>query len=99
MNAGELISDDMVESVVRNRLDDHDWNYGFVIDGFPRNGPQAEFFLESYDIDGVLHLEMPDAEVHRRGVNRRADRESGGLGKRGDLGGGRLLKKKKKDTQ
>src|SRR3712207_2116904 len=71
MAAGELIGDDLVESVVRRRLDEHDWNYGFVIDGFPRNGRQAEFFLESYDIDGVIHLDMPDEEVRRRVLNRR----------------------------
>jgi adenylate kinase len=71
MTAGELISDDLVESVVRDRLDQHDWNYGFVIDGFPRNGRQAEFFMESFDIDGVIHLEIPDDEVRRRVLSRR----------------------------
>ena len=71
MNAGDLVGDDLVESVVRGRLDQHDWNYGFVIDGFPRNGRQAEFFMESYDIDGVIHLEIPDAEVRRRVLSRR----------------------------
>jgi adenylate kinase len=71
MTAGDLIGDDVVESVVRGRLDQHDWNYGFVIDGFPRNGPQAEFFMESYDIDGVIHLEIPDDEVRRRVLSRR----------------------------
>jgi adenylate kinase len=57
--------------VVRERLDRHDWNYGFVVDGFPRNGRQAEFFLESYDIDGVVHLDLPDEEVRRRVLARR----------------------------
>ncbi|WP_433826054.1 adenylate kinase family protein [Actinoplanes sp. CA-015351] len=71
MAAGELVDDDLVESVVRRRLDDHDWNYGFVIDGFPRNGRQAEFFMESYDIDAVIHLELPDDEVRRRVLSRR----------------------------
>ncbi len=71
MTAGELVSDDLVESVVRARLDQHDWNYGFVVDGFPRNGRQAEFFMESYDIDGVIHLELPDDEVRRRVLSRR----------------------------
>ncbi|WP_250037207.1 adenylate kinase family protein [Paractinoplanes maris] len=71
MTAGELVSDDLVESVVRERLDNHDWNYGFVIDGFPRNGRQAEFFMERYDIDGVIHLEIPDDEVRRRVLSRR----------------------------
>jgi len=71
MNAGELVSDDMVEAVVRERMEQHDWNFGFVIDGFPRNGRQAEFFMESYDIDGVIHLELPDEEVRRRVLSRR----------------------------
>ena len=66
MAAGELVSDDLVEGIVSDRLAQHDWNYGFIIDGFPRNAPQAEFFLESYDIDAVIHLDLPDAEVRRR---------------------------------
>ncbi|MBV8431532.1 MAG: nucleoside monophosphate kinase, partial [Solirubrobacterales bacterium] len=71
MAAGELVGDDLVESMVRSRLTEHDWNYGFIIDGFPRNGPQAEFFLETYDIDGVIVLDLPDSEVRRRVLNRR----------------------------
>ncbi|MFI7700168.1 adenylate kinase family protein [Nonomuraea sp. NPDC049480] len=69
--AGELVGDDLVEDVVRDRLQLHDWNFGFVIDGFPRNRRQAEFFLESYDIDGVIHLDLPDDEVRRRVLARR----------------------------
>ncbi len=71
MAAGELVGDDLVESVVRDRLTQHDWNYGFIIDGFPRNRRQTEFFLESYDIDGVIMLDLPDSEVRRRVLNRR----------------------------
>ena len=71
MKAGELVSDDLVESAVRGRLDQHDWNFGFVIDGFPRNVRQAEFFMETYDIDAVIHLTIPDDEVRRRVLSRR----------------------------
>src|SRR5579859_4036469 len=71
MAAGELVGDDLVESVVGDRLSQHDWNYVFIIDGFPRNARQAEFFLESYDIDGVIHLDLPDSEVRRRVLARR----------------------------
>ena len=53
----ELVGDDLVESVVRSRPTQHDWNYGFIIDGFPRDPRQAEFFLESYDIDSVIKLD------------------------------------------
>lgn len=77
MAAGELVNDDMVEAVVRDRLQQHDWNYGFIVDGFPRNPRQAEFFLESYDIDGVIHLDLPDEEVHRRVLARRLCRNCG----------------------
>src|ERR1039457_6300434 len=71
MAAGLLVGDDLVEGVVKQRLSEHDWNYGFVIDGFPRNQRQAEFFLESYDLDGVIHLDLPDSEVTRRVLARR----------------------------
>ncbi|MFD0689563.1 adenylate kinase family protein [Actinomadura fibrosa] len=71
MAAGELVGDDLVERIVRERLDQHDWNFGFIIDGFPRNRRQTEFFLESYDIDGVIHLDLPDGEVRRRVLARR----------------------------
>ncbi|MGI5414415.1 adenylate kinase family protein [Actinomadura luteofluorescens] len=71
MASGELVGDDLAESVVRDRLAQHDWNYGFVVDGFPRSRRQTEFFLESYDIDGVIHLDLPDEEVRRRVLARR----------------------------
>jgi len=71
MNAGQLVGDDLVESVVRQCLADHDWNFGFIIDGFPRNARQAEFFLETYDIDGVINLHLPDEEVMHRVLARR----------------------------
>ncbi len=69
--SGKLVDDDLVEAAVRANLEDHDWNYGFIVDGFPRNARQAEFFLERYDIDGVINLEMPDEEVSRRVLARR----------------------------
>jgi adenylate kinase len=71
MAAGLLVGDELVEGVVRDRLSQHDWNYGFILDGFPRNERQAEFFLESYDIDGVIYLDLPDSEVRRRVLARR----------------------------
>ena len=69
--AGELVGDDLAESVVQRRLAEHDWNFGFIIDGFPRSARQAEFFMEGYDIDAVIYLDLPDSEVQRRVLNRR----------------------------
>lgn len=68
---GQLVPDDVVEEVVKQRLEQHDWNYGFILDGFPRNARQAAFFLESYDINAVLLIEVPDAVVQERILNRR----------------------------
>jgi adenylate kinase len=68
---GELVPDEVVEEVMRDRLNQHDWNFGFILDGFPRNRNQAEFFLESYDIDAVLQIEVPDEVVLERILARR----------------------------
>lgn len=69
--AGELVGDDIVEEIVRGRLEQHDWNFGFILDGFPRNRRQAEFFLESYDIDAVIQINLSDDIVMQRVLNRR----------------------------
>ena len=68
---GQLVGDEIVEEIVKHRLGTHDWNYGFVLDGFPRNHHQAEFFLESYDIDAVIHIVVSDEVVHQRVMSRR----------------------------
>ena len=78
MAAGELVSDELVETVVHRRLSEHDWNYGFIIDGFPRNQHQASFFQESYDLDAVILLEVPDWLVKERIRSRRLCSHCGG---------------------
>jgi adenylate kinase len=75
--SGKLVEDVLVEAVVGERLANHDWNFGFVIDGFPRTARQAEFFLEGYDIDGVINLDLPDEEVTRRVLGRRLCQQCG----------------------
>ena len=69
--AGELVPDEIVEEIIRGRLDQHDWNFGFILDGFPRNSRQAAFFLESYDIDAVIQIDVEDQVVMDRVLNRR----------------------------
>ena len=68
---GRLVPDEMVDDVVKDRLDVHDWRYGFVLDGFPRNVAQAEFFLENYDMDAVIALELPEEAAIQRMQSRR----------------------------
>jgi adenylate kinase len=75
--SGGLVPDEVVDEVVKARLDQHDWNHGFVLDGFPRNRSQAEFFLESYDIDAVIQIDVPDAVVTERVLGRRLCRNCG----------------------
>lgn len=69
--SGNLVGDEVVEKIIRRRLDEHDWNYGFILDGFPRSEVQGGFFLESYDIDAVIHIQIPDEVVRERVLSRR----------------------------
>jgi len=69
--SGQLVPDDLVWEVVKERLELHDWNYGFILDGFPRNETQALAFLESYDIDAVIEIDVPDERVFERMLSRR----------------------------
>lgn len=68
---GKMVDDETVEQIIRERLAQHDWNFGFILDGFPRTRTQAEFFLESYDIDAVIHIVVPDEVVFERVLARR----------------------------
>ena len=68
---GRLVPDEMVDDVVKSRLDMHDWSYGFILDGFPRNVAQARFFLENYEIDAVIHIDLPEAAAFDRMLARR----------------------------
>jgi adenylate kinase len=71
VSGGALVPDEIVQQLVAERLDQHDWNHGFILDGFPRNEAQAQFFLESYDIDAVILIEVPDEVVYDRMLARR----------------------------
>ena len=71
MKEGRLVPDEMVSDIVKWRLDIHDWRHGFVLDGFPRNAAQAEFFLENYDIDAVIAIELPEEAAIARMQSRR----------------------------
>ena len=71
VDEGRLVPDDVVAEIVNSRLKQHDWNFGFILDGFPRNGTQAGFFLESFDIDAVINIDVPDDIVMKRVLSRR----------------------------
>jgi adenylate kinase len=71
VDAGELVPDDVVGEIVLDRLNQHDWNFGFVLDGFPRSERQALFFLETFDIDAVIEIALPAATATERVLGRR----------------------------
>jgi adenylate kinase len=84
MNEGRLVPDEIVEEVVRKRLEEHDWNYGFVLDGFPRTRSQAEYLFEGWNLDKAIYLDIPDDVVYERVMKRVAMGEGGGFTKRAD---------------
>jgi adenylate kinase len=72
ISGGNMVDDNLVAKVVSERLALHDWNYGFVLDGFPRTFAQSEFLFENYNINAVIHLKAPDSLVTERMLARRA---------------------------
>jgi len=77
MDRGDLVPDDIVIGMVKDRLGQDDAEKGFLLDGFPRTVPQAvalEDFLasENRPLDVVLRFNVPESEVVRRIVNRRS---------------------------
>jgi len=83
-DAGLLVPDEIVERVVRERLDQHDWNYGFVLDGFPRTRAQAEYLFENWNLDKVIYLELTDEVVYQRVMYRARMGQGSGFTKRAD---------------
>lgn len=83
-DAGLLVPDETVEEVVRRRLEEHDWNYGFVLDGFPRTLRQAEYLFENWNMDKVIYLDISDEVVHERVMMRAKVGEGAGFTKRAD---------------
>ena len=68
MDRGELVSDDIVVSVVANRIDQSDTANGFILDGFPRTVKQAEALDQALaargiKLDAVLELEVDEAAL------------------------------------
>ncbi len=78
MDAGNLVSDELIIGLVRDRLKAPDCRKGYMFDGFPRTIPQAEALKQAgVPIDYVLEIEVPDAEIITRMGGRRVHLPSG----------------------
>jgi adenylate kinase len=80
MDRGELVSDDLITGIVRERLARPDAAGGFVLDGFPRTVPQAKALdglLAGRDPLIVIEMQVPDEELVRRVQGRRVCKSCG----------------------
>ena len=78
MDAGGLVSDDIILGLVKERITDDDCANGFLFDGFPRTIPQAEGLDDSgVSIDRVVEIAVDDEEIVSRMSGRRVHPASG----------------------
>jgi len=78
MDAGGLVSDDIIIGLVKDRLKQPDCANGYLFDGFPRTIPQADAMKEAgVAIDYVLEIDVPDEAIVERMSGRRVHPPSG----------------------
>jgi adenylate kinase len=78
MDAGNLVSDDIIIGLVKERIKEPDCANGFFFDGFPRTIPQAQALKDAgVQIDYVVEIEVPDKEIIQRMSGRRVHLTSG----------------------
>ncbi|MDX9787733.1 MAG: adenylate kinase [Desulfobacterales bacterium] len=78
MDAGALVSDEVIIGLVKERIKEADCANGFLFDGFPRTIPQADAMKAAgVPIDAVVDIDVPDEEIIKRMSGRRAHLASG----------------------
>lgn len=78
MDAGGLVSDDLIIALVKERIAQPDCALGFLFDGFPRTIPQADAMKSAgVRLDAVLEIDVPDSAIVERMSGRRAHLPSG----------------------
>ncbi|MEO1767108.1 adenylate kinase [Thiobacter aerophilum] len=78
MDAGGLVSDDIIMGLIEERLKQPDCAKGYLLDGFPRTIPQAEAMRKlGIDVDFVIDVDVPDEEIIKRMSGRRVHLPSG----------------------
>jgi adenylate kinase len=78
IDAGQLVSDDLILGLVKERIAQDDCEKGFLLDGFPRTIPQADGLKEiGVDVDYVIEFDVADDVIVERMSGRRAHLASG----------------------
>lgn len=78
MDAGGLVSDDVIMGIIKERLQEPDCRNGYLFDGFPRTIAQAEAMkAEGIGVDYVVEIAVPDEEIIKRMSGRRVHPASG----------------------
>ena len=78
MDAGQLVSDELIIGLVKERITQDDCESGFLLDGFPRTIPQADAMKENgVSIDSVIEFDVPDEVIVERMAGRRVHAGSG----------------------
>ena len=82
MDRGELVPDDVTNEMVRLRLEESDASKGFLLDGWPPNIAQAQYFdgilsAKNISMDAVLEMQISDAQIITRLSSRRTCRDCG----------------------
>ena len=78
MDSGGLVPDEVIIGLVKERIKEADCQKGFLFDGFPRTIPQADAMKDAgVALDGVVDINVPDAEIIKRMSGRRVHLASG----------------------
>lgn len=78
MDAGKLVTDEIIIGLVKDRIAEPDCANGFLLDGFPRTVPQADALKAAgVEIDAVIEIDVPDSEIVNRMAGRRVHPASG----------------------
>ena len=79
VSSGELVPDETVIELVKNRLEEPDCKDGFLLDGYPRTVPQAEAMMKFKKIDVALNFVAPDEVIMERIGGRRTCSKCGAI--------------------
>jgi len=78
MDTGQLVTDEIIIGLVKDRIVEDDCKNGYLLDGFPRTLPQADAVTSAgIEIDAVIEIDVPDSEIVARMAGRRAHLASG----------------------